>query len=126
MQTMSFHRFDQESVPVRRDIQIVVDVAQELSARQVGAEVHRFGVAEVSIVSNHPAPVCLEELRRAVRRVIVDNDDLVRTGRVPADSFEEELIVTELIVNGDNDTQHDFTLTDLSCYPRKPRRRTSR
>ena len=90
---MSFHRLDQESIPVRGDIQIVVDVAQEFSARHIGPEIHRFRIAAVSIVANHTAPMGLKELRGPVRRVIVDDNDFVRTGRIALDPFQEELIV---------------------------------
>jgi hypothetical protein len=104
---MVFHRLDQVPIPIRCHIEVVIDVTEKFPACCLRPKIHRFGVAEVSIVSNHPAPVRLEEPRRAVRRVIVDDDDFVGTGRVSADSFEKELIVTELIVNGDNDAQHN-------------------
>ena len=42
-------------------------------------------------LANHPAHIRLEKLRRPVCRMIVDDDDFVRTGREPADPFKEEL-----------------------------------
>jgi len=89
-------------------------VTEKFPACCLRPEIHRFGVAKVSIVSNNPTPVRLEEPRRAVRRVIVDDDDFVGTGRVSADSFEKELIMTELIMNGDNDAQHNFNAPEES------------
>src|SRR5512143_473916 len=49
--------------------------------------------------------------------MIVDDNDFVRTSRVLLDSLKEELVVPELIVNGDDDAEH---VTRFPPLPSKP------
>ena len=47
-----------------------------------------------------------KKFRRPLGRVVVDDDHLVRAGRVSTDVLKEEPAMPELIMAGDDDTEH--------------------
>jgi hypothetical protein len=75
-------------------------------ARVSCPEIHGFGIAEIRSVSNDAASFRFKKLSRTVSGMIVDDHHFVGTGRVLANAFEKQLIVPDLIVDGDDHAQH--------------------
>src|SRR5579863_758806 len=102
IQATFFHRVDQQPIPVGPDIEIVVDKTKTIPCGGLNTEIHRLRITEVDEVFYHPAAIGLKKGAGAVRGMIIDDNQLVGTRGVPPNSVEEELVVSDLIVDGDD------------------------
>src|SRR4029078_2996087 len=58
-----FHRLDEPAVPVRSDIEVVVDMTHVVSRRVAGSQIHGLGITEVLGIPNDAAALRFKKLR---------------------------------------------------------------
>lgn len=115
-ETVRLHRLDQEPVPVRPNVEGIIDRAQNVSFGLANPGIHQLAIAELHLIVDHPTMPLSEEVPGANGRMIVDDDDLISAGRISPDAFEETGFTPESVVNRDDDTGYQSQILLMGSH----------